>query len=134
MSIMLYVLVAGVMWGTCLSLGRTTAHYDAVTFLTDGHYMISNLATIMAVLMTAAVVLGLITTLLLLRRDRSAAGWLALTGLTLMVGVLVVTLAVEVPHRQPDQGLDGGHPAGRLDPLCSAHRHVPWSCVPPMRS
>ena len=31
-SIMLYVLVAGVMWGTWLSLARTMTSYDAATF------------------------------------------------------------------------------------------------------
>ena len=51
-SIMLYVLVAGVMWGTWLSLARTMTEYDAETFLADGQHMISNLATVMAVLMT----------------------------------------------------------------------------------
>ena len=95
-SIMLYVLVAGVMWGTWLSLGRTMTGYDAETFLADGKHMMSNLATPMAVLMIAAIVAGLITVLLLWRRSR-AAGWLAAASLVLMVGVLVVTLAVEVP-------------------------------------
>jgi hypothetical protein len=53
-AIMLYVLVAGVMWGTWLSLGRTMTRYDAMTFLADGKHMIANLATIMAVLMISA--------------------------------------------------------------------------------
>jgi hypothetical protein len=59
--------------------------------------MIDNLAAVMAVLMIAAVLAGLATTVLLLRRGAGAAAWLALTGLVLMLGVLVVTLAVEVP-------------------------------------
>ena len=54
-SIMLYVLVAGVMWGTWLSLARTMTSYDAATFLADGQHMINNLATVMAVLMISAV-------------------------------------------------------------------------------
>ncbi|MEP6527037.1 MAG: hypothetical protein ABJA86_07710 [Nocardioidaceae bacterium] len=52
LSIMLYVLVAGVMWGPWLSLGRTMTRYDATTFLSDGRHMIANLASVMAVLMT----------------------------------------------------------------------------------
>ena len=96
-SIMLYVLVAGVMWGTWLSLGRTMTRYDATTFLTDGKHMIANLATVMAVLMICAVVVGLLVTVLLFRGGSLAAGWLALAGLVLMVAVLVVTLSVEVP-------------------------------------
>ena len=96
-SIMLYVLVAGVMWGTWLSLARTMNSYDALTFLTDGKHMISNLATVMAVLMIAAVVAGLVTVVLLFRNGARTAGWLALAGLVLMVSVMAVTLAVEVP-------------------------------------
>jgi uncharacterized membrane protein len=96
-SIMLYVLVAGVMWGTWLSLARTMNSYDALTFLTDGKHMISNLATVMAVLMIAAVVAGLVTVVLLFRNGATTAGWLALAGLVLMVSVMAVTLAVEVP-------------------------------------
>ena len=33
LEIMLYMLAAGVMWGTWLSLGRTMTRYDAATFL-----------------------------------------------------------------------------------------------------
>jgi hypothetical protein len=80
LSIMLYVLVAGVMWGTWLSLGRTMTRYDATTFLTDGKHMIDNLATVMAVLMISAIVVGLVVVCLLL-----------------MVAVVAVTLSVEVP-------------------------------------
>jgi uncharacterized membrane protein len=97
-SIMLYVLVAGVMWGTWLSLARTMTGYDAGTFLADGQHMIENLSTVMAVLMISAVLVGLIMVVLLLFRARSrAAGWLALVALLMMIAVLVITLAVEVP-------------------------------------
>jgi uncharacterized membrane protein len=99
--IMIYVLVAGVMWGTWLSLGRTMTGYDATTFLADGHHMIANLAVPMAVpmavLMVAAVVVGAIGCLGLLRRNATTAAWLAVAGWVFMIGVLVVTVAVEVP-------------------------------------
>jgi len=97
LNIMLYVLVAGVMWGTWLSLGRTMTRYDATTFLADGKHMISNLATIMAVLMISAAVVGLGVVVLLFRRRSTVAGWLALAGLLLTLAVIAVTLAVEVP-------------------------------------
>jgi len=96
-NIMLYVLVAGVMWGTWLSLGRTMTSYDASTFLADGKHMISNLATVMAVLMVSAAVVGLLVVVLLFRRRSNAGGWLALIGLLLMLAVVAITLAVEVP-------------------------------------
>lgn len=96
-SIMLYVLVAGVMWGTWLSLARTMTNYDAGTFLTDGKHMIENLAVIMAVLMISAVVIGLVAVILLFRSRSTVAAWLAVIGLVLMIAVMVITLAVEVP-------------------------------------
>ena len=46
LELMLYVLVAGVMWGTWLSLGRTMTQYDAATFLADGKHMIANLGAV----------------------------------------------------------------------------------------
>jgi uncharacterized membrane protein len=95
-SIMLYVLVAGVMWGTWLSLARTMTEYDAATFLADGKHMIANLATIMEVLISTLVV-GLVVVVLLFAARSAVAGWLALAGLLLMIAVLVITLAVEVP-------------------------------------
>lgn len=96
-SIMLYVLVAGVMWGTWLSLARTMTAYDAATFLTDGKHMIENLAIIMAVLMISAVVIGLAAVVLLFRSGSAVAAWMATVGLLLIIAVLVITLAVEVP-------------------------------------
>ena len=97
LTIMLYVLVAGVMWGTWLSLGRTMTAYDASIFLADGKHMIANLATVMAVLMISAGVVGLLATVLLFRAGPTTAGWLALFGLFMMVAVIAVTLSVEVP-------------------------------------
>ena len=97
LEIMLYVLVAGVMWGTWLALGRTMTQYDAATFLADGKHMIANLGAAMAVLMIAAIVAGLLVVVLLFRYRSTTAAWLALVGLLLMVAVLVVTLSVEVP-------------------------------------
>jgi hypothetical protein len=97
LEIMLYVLVAGVMWGTWLALGRTMTQYGAGTFLTDGKHMIANLGAVMAVLIIAAIVAGIAATVWLFRARSAPAAWLALAGLLLMVAVLVVTLAVEVP-------------------------------------
>jgi len=96
LGIMLYVLVAGVMWGTWLALGRTMTRYDATTFLTDGKHMISNLATVMAVLMISAATVGVLMVVLLFRQSRTA-GWLALAGLLLIFAVIAVTLSIEVP-------------------------------------
>jgi uncharacterized membrane protein len=109
LEIMLYVLVAGVMWGTWLSLGRTMTRYDAATFLADGKHMIANLGTAMAVLMIAAIVAGLLVVVALFRYRSTTAAWLALAGLLLMVAVLAVTLSVEVP-------IGPCHRAGHLRP------------------
>jgi uncharacterized membrane protein len=96
-SIMLYVLVAGVMWGTWLSLARTMTRYDAATFLADGQHMIDNLATVMTVLMISAVAVGLVVVVLLFRARSTVAAWLGLAALLLMIAVMAITVAVEVP-------------------------------------
>ena len=54
LTIMLYVLVAGVMWGTWVSLARTMTGYDPTVFLADGKHMIANLASLMPILMISA--------------------------------------------------------------------------------
>ena len=53
-SIMLYVLVAGVMWGTWLSLARSMTDYDDATFLTDGKHMIDIVIDARVILFSAA--------------------------------------------------------------------------------
>lgn len=96
-SVMLYVLVAGVMWGTWVSLARTMTAYDATAFLAVGQHMIDNLATVMAVLMVASLVVGAGWAVLLFRDRRVLAGWLSLIALLGMIMVLVITSLVEVP-------------------------------------
>jgi uncharacterized membrane protein len=59
--------------------------------------MISNLATVMAVLMVSAVLVGLVVVVLLFRSRSTVAAWLALAGLLLLIAVMAITLAVEVP-------------------------------------
>jgi uncharacterized membrane protein len=97
LHIMLYALVAGVLWGTWLSLGRTMTGYDAATFLADGKHMIANLSAVMPVLMIATGALSLLVVILLFRRGAIVAAWLALAALLALVAVIAVTLAVEVP-------------------------------------
>jgi uncharacterized membrane protein len=96
-TIVLFALVMGVFWGTWCSLSRTMDQLSAETFVAVGHQMIHNLGTPMAILLPLALLSALIT-LALARQDghRAAFWWLA-AGFVLMVAVLVVTLAVEVP-------------------------------------
>jgi hypothetical protein len=49
--------------------------------------MISNLATVMEVLMISALVVGLVVVVLLYRSRSTAAAWLVLAGLLLMIAV-----------------------------------------------
>ena len=74
--------------------------------------MIENLAVIMAVLMISAVVIGLVAVVLHFRSRSTVAAWLAVIGLVLMIAVMVVTLAVEVPIGQLDRDLDRRFTAG----------------------
>ena len=95
-SILLSALVTGVFWGTWLGLSRSIASLTPETFLTIGHTMISNLGTIMALLMPAAM-LATLPVLWLLYRRRSKALYPTLAGLALFIVALLITLLVEVP-------------------------------------
>ncbi len=96
-NIFLFALVAGVLWGTWFSLSRSIASITPAAFLEIGRTMIRNLARPMRILMPASI-LSAITALFLLRRWQPAAAfYFALTGLMLFVGVLLVTLLVNVP-------------------------------------
>jgi uncharacterized membrane protein len=95
-TIVLFSLVMGVFWGTWFSLSRTMDQLTGETFVAVGHQMIQNLGLPMAILLPLALLSALVT-LVLLRRDRTAAFWWLAAGFALMVAALVITLAVEVP-------------------------------------
>ena len=59
--------------------------------------MIANLGGPMSVLLPAALASSVVVLILLFRRNRIAAFYLAMVGLLLMVAALTITLAVNVP-------------------------------------
>jgi uncharacterized membrane protein len=95
-NILLLVLVVGVFWGSWLGLSRSMASFSAQTFLDIGHTMIGNLAPVMPVLMTAAI-LSSVPVLYLLYAQRANTFYPMLVGFLLFVSALLVTLLVEVP-------------------------------------
>jgi uncharacterized membrane protein len=95
-NILLFALVMGVFWGTWFSLSRSIASITPAVFLEIGHTMINNLGRPMSILMPAALVSSA-ALLIVLFRQRGTAFYLALAGLLLMAGALVVTLVVNVP-------------------------------------
>ena len=96
-NVLLFALVTGVFWGTWFSLSRSIGSISAETFLEVGHTMIANLGGPMSLLMPAALVSSVLLLIVLFRQRRLAAFKLALAGLVLMVGALIITLAVNVP-------------------------------------
>jgi uncharacterized membrane protein len=96
-TIVLFALVMGVFWGTWFSLSRTMGRLSPETFLAVGHEMIRNLGVPMAILLPLALVSALVTLALQWSGGRTAAFWWLAAGFGLMVAVLVITLAVEVP-------------------------------------
>jgi uncharacterized membrane protein len=96
-NIFLFALVAGVLWGTWFSLSRSIAAITPGTFLEIGRTMIRNLALPMRILMPASILSALAALFLLLRRGLPGAFYLELSGLILFIGVLLVTLLVNVP-------------------------------------
>ena len=83
-NIFLFALVSGVLWGTWFSLSRSIA-------------TITNLAWPMRLLMPASILSALAVLLLQLRRGPSEAFYFEMAGLILYIGVLVITLLVNVP-------------------------------------
>jgi uncharacterized membrane protein len=94
-TITLFALVMGVFWGTWFALSRSIVAFRPQTFLDIGQTAIRNLAVPMRILMPLALVSAIV--LLLLLPKRSNAFVLAVAGVLLMVGALLVTLTVEVP-------------------------------------
>jgi hypothetical protein len=96
-NILLFVLVAGVFWGTWFSLARSIAAIDAETFLAIGRIMIGNLALPMSILMPVAFLSTLPVLFWLYRQKSMLAFYLTLGGLALFVVALAITLMVNVP-------------------------------------
>jgi uncharacterized membrane protein len=96
-NILLFALVMGVFWGTWFSLSRSIASITPEAFLEIGHIMIANLGRPMSLLLPAALISSALVIVVLFRQRRMPAFYLALAGLLLMVGALVVTLTVNVP-------------------------------------
>ena len=96
-NIFLFALVSGVLWGTWFSLSRSIATITPEGFLEIGRTMIANLAWPMRLLMPASILSALAVLLLQLRRGPSEAFYFEMTGLILYIGVLVITLLVNVP-------------------------------------
>jgi len=94
-TIILFALVMGVMWGTWFALSRSIVTFRPQTFLDIGQTAIRNLGVPMRILMPLSLLSALV--MLALLPKRSAAFAFAVAGVSLMVGVLVITLTVEVP-------------------------------------
>ncbi|HJZ76878.1 MAG TPA: DUF1772 domain-containing protein [Vicinamibacterales bacterium] len=96
-TLLLFSLVTGVLWGTWFSLSRSMSEITPGTFLEVGRLMIANLGGPMSVLMPSALLSGLVLCGLLFRGRHTSAGLFASAALVLMLVALVVTLTVNVP-------------------------------------
>lgn len=90
-------LVMGVLWGTWISLSRSMHTFKPGIFLTIGKTMIHNLAKPMRIIMPLTTVSLVALSSSLLWQAKIVAGSFALAALFLMIGVMLVTLAVNVP-------------------------------------
>src|SRR4029434_7460460 len=79
-TLLLFSLVTGVFWGTWFGLSRSMSALTPATFLEVGHTMIGNLGGPMSVLMPAALVSTLISTVLLLRRGQTRSSVFAVSA------------------------------------------------------
>jgi hypothetical protein len=93
----LFLLVAGVFWGTWFSLSRSIASITPATFLEVGHTMIRNLGGPMSVLIPATIVSVLVLVVMLYRGHETLAYVLAAAALGLLAVSTAMTLTVNVP-------------------------------------
>ena len=95
-SLVLVILVTGVFWGSWLGLSRSIQTFTPDTFLAIGHTMIGNLAPVMPVLVTLAV-LSQVVLLVQLRVNGFNAFLPSLIAFALLLIAVAVTLLIEVP-------------------------------------
>jgi uncharacterized membrane protein len=96
-TLLLFSLVTGVFWGTWFGLSRSMSALTPATFLEVGHTMIGNLGGPMSVLMPAALVSTLISTVLLLRRGQTRSSVFTVSAFVLLLVAMIITLMVNVP-------------------------------------
>ena len=95
-NIMLFALVAGVFWGTWLSLANSALSFGASTFLDVGKAMIANLAPTMPYFVILSL-LSSLPVLYLQYRQKTKGGYFTLIGFLLMVTATITTLTINVP-------------------------------------
>ena len=95
-AIFLQVLVVGAFWGSWIGLSRSIDTLTPGTFVEVGHVMMADYGPIMSVLMPAAILFTLISTVLVYNR-RATAGYLLFVGFTCVVAATAITLLVNVP-------------------------------------
>ena len=95
-SIMLIALVMGVFWGTWFTLGQSITFFAPETFLAIGQAIIRNVAPIMPILTTLAIV-STLPILFLLPQKRSMPFYLTALGFLLILAATLITVLIEVP-------------------------------------
>ena len=84
-TMFLFMLVAGVFWGTWFSLSRSITSITPAAFLEVGHTMIANLAGPMSLLIPLTIVSTLVLLVVLHRRHQKRSFELACAALALLV-------------------------------------------------
>jgi uncharacterized membrane protein len=96
-AVFLLTLVAGVFWGTWLSLTRSKAAFSPEVFLAIGKRMVKNLAFPMR-LLTPATLLSLVVLCVGLYWARQTTGLLlAIAAVVCLLTTMAITLVVNVP-------------------------------------
>jgi uncharacterized membrane protein len=95
-ALTLSALTMGVLWGTWFSLSRSMSQLTPEVFLSIGQTIIHNLSMPMRILMPLTVA-SLSLLLFLKIRSGTKRPWIVGASLVLMLGVLIITIGVEVP-------------------------------------
>ena len=95
-TLTLLMLVTGVFWGTWFTLTRSISDFTAAEFIKIGQVIIANVANPMKILMPLTVLLLIVNTWMVNRKNGTAI-FLLLSSLLLMIITLLITVLVEVP-------------------------------------
>ena len=95
-AVVLAALVSGMFFGPWLALSRSLAGFDAAVFVALVKRLNSNMASVMTILMPAAIV-SVLPVMWLSRNESTLSFAAAFTALVLLLLALYVTMAIEVP-------------------------------------
>ncbi len=97
MALFMLVLVTGVFWGTWFALSRSIDSFSYSEFIHIGKVIIENLAVPMRIIMPSCILFMILSIPFYTKKKKSMGFYLIVFAAILILVVLYITLAIEVP-------------------------------------